>query len=89
MRFAYAIASAENPQILIMDEWLSVGDKEWISKMSDKIDSFVFSSSIFILASHNEDLVNKLCNKIICLDNGTLINIFLVNYLLYLPNFQT
>ncbi len=75
MRLAYAIASAEDPQILIMDEWLSVGDKEWIAKMSEKIDSFVFSSAIFILASHNEELVNKLCNKIIYLDNGNLVGL--------------
>ena len=74
MRLAYAIASAEEPQILIMDEWLSVGDKEWIAKMSSKIDSFVFSSAIFILASHNEELIYQLCNKIIYLDNGNLVN---------------
>ena len=48
MRLAYAIASAEAPQILIMDEWLSVGDKEWISKMSSKIDSFFFPQKFYL-----------------------------------------
>lgn len=72
MRLAYAIATAEQSQILILDEWLSVGDAEWMEKMSKGIDAFINASDIFIFASHDENLVRKLCNKIVNIENGVL-----------------
>ena len=72
MRLAYAIATAQQSQILILDEWLSVGDAEWMEKMSKGINAFINASDIFIFASHDENLVRKLCNKIVNIENGIL-----------------
>ena len=75
MRLAYAIATALQPKILILDEWLSVGDSEWMKKMSAEINNFINSSDIFIFASHDKNLIRKLCNRIINLYNGVLTNV--------------
>jgi lipopolysaccharide transport system ATP-binding protein len=53
-----------------MDEWLTVGDEEFIAKSRQRLDSMVSESKILVLASHSRELVENLCNKAVLFENG-------------------
>lgn len=73
LRLAFAISTSVEADILIMDEWLSVGDADFSAKAAKRLESLVDKSSILILASHNPDLVSKVCNRCIRLEHGRIV----------------
>jgi len=70
LRLAFAISTVVRPQILIMDEWLSVGDEGFRAKASDRLTEVVEAAKILVLASHSRELLEKITNKTIWLDHG-------------------
>ncbi len=70
MRMAFAISMATKPDILVMDEWLSVADEEFQEKSTKLLNEKINQSKILILASHDKELINSICNKFIYLENG-------------------
>lgn len=69
-RLAFSIACLVNPDILILDEVLSVGDGAFRKKSGDKMKSILDSGVTGILVSHSIPQVRELCNKILWLDHG-------------------
>lgn len=69
-RLAFSIACLVNPDILILDEVLSVGDGSFRVKSETKMKEILASGVTGILVSHSLDQVNKMCNKILWLDHG-------------------
>ncbi|WP_223260056.1 ABC transporter ATP-binding protein [Candidatus Methylopumilus universalis] len=65
MRLGFAVSTAVAADIILMDEWLSVGDSEFILKAEKRLEDFIGRSSILVIASHSEDLIKKTTNKII------------------------
>jgi lipopolysaccharide transport system ATP-binding protein len=55
-----------------MDEWLAVGDAEFSKKAEDRLREFIKKSSILVLASHSVEQVNKICNRVIIMDHGSI-----------------
>jgi len=72
-RLAFSIATAVNPDILIVDEVLSAGDAHFTQKASQKINSLFSKSTIVLFVSHNLNSVISLCNKAILLEKGRII----------------
>lgn len=70
MRLSFAIATAFDPQILILDEWLSAGDAQFRELASKRMSSFVDSAGILVFASHNPTLLKTNCNLGLWLDQG-------------------
>jgi lipopolysaccharide transport system ATP-binding protein len=70
MRLAFAISTVLNKDILIMDEWLSVGDEEFSRKVDIKLSSMIDKSKIFVIASHSKELIRKHCNRVVQLEKG-------------------
>ena len=70
MRLAYAIAVLDVPEILIMDEWVSAVDKNWLESQNNIFERFVKMSKIVMLASHQHTLLRKYCNRFLRLENG-------------------
>ena len=70
MRLAFATSVFIKPEILIMDEWLATGDKDFQEKAEKKLNSIIENSKILILASHSKDLILKNCSRVIWLENG-------------------
>lgn len=70
MRLTFAIATAFEPNILLLDEWLSAGDASFRNKATERMKSFVEKAGILVLASHNRQLLMDNCNSAIWLDNG-------------------
>lgn len=70
MRLAFSISTSVNADILLMDEWLSVGDAEFTEKAELRMREVVSGSGILVLASHSPELIAKECNKVIHLQHG-------------------
>ena len=69
-RLAFSIACLVNPDILILDEVLSVGDGAFRKKSGEKMRQILSSGVTGILVSHSVDQVREMCNKILWLDHG-------------------
>lgn len=73
MRLAFAVSTMITTDILLMDEWLSVGDQGFQNKAEKKLTDLVNKSNILVLASHSRDLIEKCCTRAIWLEHGNLI----------------
>ena len=69
-RLAFSIASLVNPDILILDEVLSVGDGAFKKKSEAKMKEIISGGATTILVSHSLEQVRKMCNKVLWLDKG-------------------
>jgi lipopolysaccharide transport system ATP-binding protein len=70
MRLGFAVSTAVEADIILMDEWLSVGDSEFILKAEKRLENFIGRSSILVIASHSEDLIQKTTNQILRLEHA-------------------
>ena len=73
MRLAFSISTSVQADILLMDEWLSVGDAEFTEKAEQRMKDVVAKSGILVLASHSPDLIAKECNRVVHLEHGRII----------------
>ena len=69
-RLAFSIASMVDPEILILDEVLSVGDGAFRLKSEAKMTEIIGKGATTILVSHSLNQIRKLCNKVLWLDHG-------------------
>lgn len=74
-RLAFAIVTAMNSEILLMDEVIGAGDASFIEKAEKRLDKFIKSSKIMVFASHSDELIKKFCNKALLLEQGQIISI--------------
>lgn len=70
MRLTFAIATAFDPEILVLDEWLSAGDSAFKRKATRRMQEFVSKAGVLILASHSRALLLQNCNLCLWLDGG-------------------
>jgi lipopolysaccharide transport system ATP-binding protein len=70
MRLAFAVSTVVRPEILLMDEWLSVGDEGFKHKAEARMNEVVKSTNILVIASHSRDLILHTCNRAIWLEHG-------------------
>lgn len=70
MRLAFAVSTAINPEILLLDEWIGVGDSHFIEKAEKRLNALISRTGILVLASHNTNLLSSVCNKGIVLSHG-------------------
>ena len=73
MRLAFYLSTMTKPDILLLDEWVGVGDLAFIDKASERLASMVEGSGIVVYATHNRTIAAKLCNKAVCLHRGEII----------------
>jgi len=73
MRLAFAISTTVAPEILLMDEWLSVGDKEFVAKAERRLEHLLHQTQILVIASHSRELLERRCNRIVALEHGSVI----------------
>lgn len=78
-KLGFSIATAVNPDILIIDEVLGVGDVNFFKKSRDKIKSLMDGGTTVLLVSHSIPQIRELCDKAIWIDNGSLKEIGDVN----------
>jgi len=73
MRLAFAVAAHVSPDVLIVDEALSVGDSRFQLKCARAIDRFIESGMTLLFVSHDSGTVKRLCHSAILLDHGRLV----------------
>ena len=73
MRLAFAVLTAVNPEILIVDEALSVGDAFFRAKCTAWLDDYLSGGKTFICVSHDMYLLRRLCQRGLVLDHGKLL----------------
>ncbi|KAA8920809.1 Teichoic acids export ATP-binding protein TagH [Xanthomonas sacchari] len=73
VRLAFAIATSFDAEILLMDEWLGVGDADFNARAQQRLAHIVSQASILVLASHNQDIISANCNRIMHLEHGRVI----------------
>lgn len=72
-RLGFSIATAVEPEVLILDEVLSVGDARFRIKSEAKIRSMFDKGVTVLFVSHNTEQVRRLCNRAILIDKGKII----------------
>jgi lipopolysaccharide transport system ATP-binding protein len=70
IRLAFAIATASEPEILIVDEVLSVGDLGFQQKASQRIRAMMAQARLMVIVSHDLQSLQNLCTRIVWLDHG-------------------
>jgi ABC-type polysaccharide/polyol phosphate transport system ATPase subunit len=73
MRLAFSVAIHGDPDILMIDEVLAVGDQRFQAKCLDRIMKFWEQGKTLLFVSHSPELVRRLCDKAIWLDKGHLV----------------
>jgi lipopolysaccharide transport system ATP-binding protein len=73
VRLAFAVAAHLEPEILIVDEVLAVGDAEFQKKCLGKMDEVSNQGRTVLFVSHNMDAIERLCGKVIWLQNGSIL----------------
>ena len=70
MRLLFSIASAFRPDILLLDEWVSTGDKRFRRKVAQRMETILEQTPIVIVASHDHRRISSWANKIIQMKRG-------------------
>ncbi|AIC10872.1 ABC transporter ATP-binding protein [Xylella fastidiosa] len=70
LRLAFSVSTIVCPEILLMDEWLSVGDEGFKQKAEKRLSELVQATNILVVASHSKQLILNTCNRVIWLEHG-------------------
>jgi lipopolysaccharide transport system ATP-binding protein len=73
VRLAFAVAAHLEPEILIVDEVLSVGDSAFRLKCLDKMQEIREQGRTILLVSHNTDAITRMCGQVFLLDSGRIV----------------
>ncbi len=70
MRLAFSIVTSFRAEIVLMDEWLAVGDAEFRDRGAGRLRELIRSSGILVLASHSPELIARECTTVVDLAHG-------------------
>ena len=70
LRLAFAVSTMISPDILLMDEWLSVGDLSFQKKAEARLANLIDRSNILVIASHSRTLIETTCDRALWLEHG-------------------
>jgi ABC-type polysaccharide/polyol phosphate transport system ATPase subunit len=72
-RLAFSLSTQIQPEIMILDEILGVGDEAFQKKSFFRIRKLIESGAIVVLASHSSTMIEQLCNRVVYLNKGELV----------------
>ncbi len=70
MRLKFACATAFQPDIVLLDEWIGAGDAEFQEKARLRLEALLQNAGIVVIASHNRQLIQRVSNKLLWLERG-------------------
>jgi ABC-2 type transport system ATP-binding protein len=73
MRLGFAIATAIDPEILLLDEGLATGDAQFARKAEQRMQELIGRSSILVVASHSMSLLSTICTNCVQLEHGRIV----------------
>ncbi len=75
MRLMFAISTCVQADIILMDEWLSVGDQDFTQKAEARLIKLVDRSKLLVIASHSPDVIENMCTRVIHMEHGKIVDI--------------
>lgn len=75
LRLGFAVCTSVEADVLLMDEWLSVGDAEFSKKASLRLERLVQKTPVLVVASHSPELIHKVCNRVFRLEHGSVVEV--------------
>jgi ABC-type polysaccharide/polyol phosphate transport system ATPase subunit len=75
MRLMFGVATSVKPEIFLVDEMISTGDENFQKKANLKMQEISNTSKVFVLASHDVEMIKSMCNKIIRLEHGRIVEV--------------
>jgi ABC-type polysaccharide/polyol phosphate transport system ATPase subunit len=82
LRLAFAIATLRQPEILLLDEIIGVGDASFMAKAKARLQKMVHRAQILVVSSHSDHIIRDLCEKAVWLDKGNVAAFGAVNEVL-------
>ncbi|MBK1617742.1 ABC transporter ATP-binding protein [Lamprobacter modestohalophilus] len=73
LRLAFAVSTAIEPEILLIDEGIAAGDAAFLEKANKRLHEFTNRASIIVLASHSPDLIMSMCTSVVIMERGRII----------------
>lgn len=73
IRLGFAISTCITPDILLLDEAIGAGDAHFLEKASQRAEAMYDRASIMLLASHSPEIITRLCNKVLWLSHGRVV----------------
>jgi lipopolysaccharide transport system ATP-binding protein len=73
VRLSFAMATAMAPQVLLMDEWISAGDAEFITRAEKRLSRLVTGADIMVIATHDFATARRWCTRAIRLETGRIV----------------
>jgi ABC-type polysaccharide/polyol phosphate transport system ATPase subunit len=70
LRLAFSIATAIEPEILLVDEVLSVGDMAFVRKAAQRMREMMDKAQLIVMVSHDLESIKRLCNRVVWMDHG-------------------
>ena len=74
MRLGFGISTAVHTDIMLLDEWFGAGDAKFVRRARQRMTDRVNGSKIVVVASHNDSLLRKLCNRALLVDDGKIVS---------------
>lgn len=75
MRLVFSIVTSVPAEIIVMDEWMSVGDADFTVLAERRLHELVDAAHILVLATHDPHVVQKLCNVVVTMEHGTIVGV--------------
>lgn len=72
-RLLFAISTAVRGDILVMDEWLSAGDADFVNKAQRRLQDLLETTRIVVLSSHSMEIIRKICNVVCWMEQGQIV----------------
>ena len=69
-RLLFSVSSAFDYEVMLLEEWLTAGDAEFVNKAAARMNTVLENSRVIVTATHSPPLVKMLCNKVLRLDHG-------------------
>ena len=73
MRLKFACATAFQPEIVLLDEWIGAGDNDFRDKAEERLERLLMNSGIIVLATHNIKLMQSIATEVLWLEKGQVI----------------
>ena len=70
MRLIFSVITSGKADILLLDEFFTAGDEEFMTKSKKRINGLIQNSKILIMASHSKHLINAYCSRVIIMTKG-------------------
>jgi ABC-type polysaccharide/polyol phosphate transport system ATPase subunit len=72
-RLCFAVATAIDPEILLLDEGIGAGDARFAERAAKRVDALLARANILVLASHSDAIIRSMCTKALLLDAGRVV----------------